>query len=246
MEKIVTLLFFQSSAIICGMKQSFDTHHSQRGFFSIHLLAIIVGILLVTGAGQYLWHHALQLGSYCQSAVAEMEIYELSDTCMSIGTAMASLKNSLSQMVGETKWGDSMDLEEFSAMVAQQFSSGYGFSAPSLSGLTGSSGSALSLGSLGSQNLSSGNTDMGLKYLQKSASMGDSGLLSQLSLGSAYGSGSGGVKLDLNASRYYNSQALDSITRLQSSSAPEAKQILQALPASPDAVAASLRQALGR
>ncbi len=227
------------------MKQAFHTKRSQRGFLSIYVLATIVGILLVTGAGQYLWHHSLQLGSYCQSAVAELEIYELSDMCMSIGTAMASLKNKLSQAVGETKWGDSMDLEEFSGMVARQFSAGYGFSAPSLSGLTGGN-SALSLGSLGSSQLSSGNTSLGLRNLQKSAGMGDSGLLSQLSLGSAYGSGSGGVKLDLNASRYYNSQALDSITRLQGSSSPDAKRILQALPASPDAVANSLKKALGR
>lgn len=215
----------------------------------MYMLAAIVGILLVTGAGRYLWHHSLQLGSYCQSAVAELGVYELSDMCMSIGTAMASLKNSLSQMVGETKWGDSMDLEEFSGMVARQFSAGYGFSAPSLSGLMGNNsgmGSALSMGSLGSRHLSSGNTDMGLKYLQKSAGMGDAGVLSQLSLGSAYGSGTGGVKIDMNASRYYNSQALDSITRLQGSSSPEAKRILQALPASPDAMTNSLKKALGR
>lgn len=238
---------------------------SERGFISLHLLGFIVLILLVTGAGQYLWRNALQLGSGCQSVISEWNLYELSDVCMSIGTAMASLRNQLEGAVGATQFGDYMDLEDFSAMVARNFSSqAIGFNSPQLSGLIDPSAlsgggaslgggssldtlrSALTQGSYGSSQLSSGNSGVGLKYLQSSAGMGEYGVLSQLSLGSAYGSGMGGIGKNLGASQHYNSMALDSITKLQSAGTPESRQLLGALPGSPDDLTRSLRSALGK
>lgn len=240
-------------------------HTQQRGFISLAMLGLLVMILLVTGLGQYLWRSALNVGPACQNLVASWNLYELSDTCMAMGTFMASLRNQLESAVGATEFGDYMDLEEFSGMVARSFSSQtMGFNAPQLSGLIDTSSvsggsmsfsggssldklrSALSQGSYGSSLMSSGNTGAGLGYLKSSAGMGEYGVLSQLSLGSAYGSGASGVGKDLGAARQYNSMALDSITKLQSSGSPEARQLLSALPGNPDDIARSLKSTLGQ
>lgn len=238
------------------MKMAPTHRKNQQGFISIHMLAIIVGLLLVTGAGQYLWRNALELGSACHSVVAELGIYELDDMCMSIGTAMASLKNELSSMVGATSWGDYMDLEDFAGMLAREFSSNFGFNSPQLSGMInpsslsggsfnmGDLSSVVTMGSMGNNMLSSGKSDMGLRYLQKSAGAGEYGVLSQLSLGSAYANGTGGIGKNMEMSRYYNGLALNSIGKLQSSGSPQSKQLLKALPASPESLSKSLSGAL--
>ena len=229
---------------------------SQRGFISMYMLAIIVGVLLITGAGQYLWRNTLQLGSFCHEVIAELGIYELDDMCMGIGTSLASLKNELNAMVGATHWGDTMDIEDFAGMVAREFSSNFGFNAPQLSGFIDPGGlstgslsnlsSSLTMGSMGSNMLSSGNTGLGLQYLTQSANMGEVGVLSQISLGNAYLNGTGGVPKDLGAAYRYNSMALDSINKLQGSGSPGSKQLLGALPAAPSDMTASLRGALGQ
>lgn len=235
-------------------------HTRQRreaGFISIHLIAIIVLILLVTGLGQYLWRNSLQLGNYCQSLVAEMELYELSDTCMAIGTSMASLRNRLEQMVGASEFGNMMNLEEYAGMMARKLTSQtLGFNAPQLnnmidpkflSGMPSGGSSmdqlrtALTQGTAGSHYLSQGNASAGIPYLKSSANMGEYGVLSQLSLGSAYMNGGNGVPRDLSAAKHYNSQALQSIRKLQASDSAEAKKLLSALPASPDQLTQSLQ-----
>jgi len=92
--------------------------------------------------------------------------------------------------------------------------------------------------------LQKGNVKMGLPYLQSSANMGDFGVLSQLSLGSAYGTGAGGVPKSADLSRHYNALALTSIQNLQSNGSPDAQRVLSALPASPDKMIQSLSQSL--
>ncbi len=231
-------------------------HRREGGFISIHLIAIVVLILLITGLGQYLWRNSLQLGSYCQSVITEMELHQLNDTCMAIGTTMASLRNRLEQMVGASKFGNMMNLEEYAGMMARKLSSQtLGFNAPQinnmidpkfLSGMPSGGSSmdrmraALTQGTAGSQLLSQGNSSAGLSYLQSSANMGEYGVLSQLSLGSTYMQGGRGVPKDLGAAKHYNQQALQSIRTLQASDSAEAKRLLSALPASPDQLTQSL------
>lgn len=232
------------------------------GFINLYTLAVIVLVLLFTGAGRYLWQHALQLGSHCQSLIAEVGLYEMNDTCMAIGTQMATLRNRLEQMVGETRFGDYMDLEEFSGMMARQLSSqALGFSSPQLSGLIdpGVLGRdinfnaasaqeklrlALTHGNTGHNYLSQGNGRVGLPYLQSSAGMGEYGVLSQLSLGSAYLNGNNGIPRDLPSAYRYNSMALNSIRSLEASGTPEANSLLRALPAPSSQMQRTLEHAL--
>ncbi|MCI5049547.1 MAG: hypothetical protein MRY32_04370 [Rickettsiales bacterium] len=231
--------------------------HSQAGFGTLTLLGIIVGFLLVTGIGRQLWHSTLSLGDSCHTLAEETGIMQIADTCDAIGESVARLRLELEHMVGMSRFGDMMDLEGFAGMVARSFSQqAIGFSSPSLAGFINFDGlgsgsldpfsQALTQGSIGSNYLSMGKADMGLPYLQSSANMGDMGVLSQLSLGSAYASGTGGVGRDMGMSRYYNSMALNSIQSLQSSGSPQSKQLLGALPSSPNNMVRSLKSALGK
>lgn len=232
--------------------------------FSITGLAIIVGLLLVTGLGQWMWHNTLRMGEYCHSVSASLDIQGYTmDTCNAIGTSIASFRNYLEQQVGQSRFGDTMNLEEFSAMVAREFSSrGLGFSSPQLSGMIdtnmlkgngfnfeGASSldrakMALTQGSVGSDYLRGGNVDLGQKWLKSSANMGEYGVLSQLSLGSAYMEGTGGMSRDVQQSFQYNSMALDSINKLEGAGTPESSRVLEALPAPPADMKRSLSSAL--
>lgn len=235
-----------------GMK----TRRHQSGFISIHLLAIVVGLLLITGVGQSLWRGSLNLGMACHEFAGDVGVQELADMCDVIGRGIASFRNQLEQWVGGTQWGDYMDLEDFAGMIAREFSSNAmrGFNAPQLSGLINFGGlssgglsdvsKALTQGSIGSNALLKGDLKTGIPYLRSSAGMGDVGVLSQLSLGSAYANGTGGLPRDLRLSRHYNNMALGSIKSLQRSSSPDARRMLSALPASPDAMVKSLSSAL--
>lgn len=243
----------------------FDRHHAERGMGTLMLMGVIVGLLLVTGAGRWMWHNAVLLGDSCHNVAAEMGAQQyLGDVCDAIGWGMAMFRQKLEGMVGQSKFGDMMNLEEFSAMLAREFSNAtIGFNNPSLSNmiqtdrLTGSSAfdfskatnidklsMALTQGSVGSKYLNAGKLDIGLPYLRNSANMGEFGVLSQLSLGSAYGSGTGGLPKNMGLSKHYNAMALDSIKKLQSSNLPQSKQLLGALPASPSKMTQSLQSAI--
>ncbi len=245
-----------------------NTHQSQSGFalFSVTGLAVIVGLLLITGLGQWLWHNTLRMGEYCHRISAELSIQNYTmDGCNTIGTSIASFRNYLEQRVSYSRFGDTMNLEEFSAKIAREFASrGIGFNSPQLSGLidTGMLNNknfdldgapsldklrmALTRGSVGSDYLRMGNADAAQQWLKSSANMGEYGVLSQLSLGSAYMEGTGGIGKDLEQSYQYNSMALDSINKLQRAGTPESSRLLESLPAAPSEMSSSLSSALNQ
>jgi|GEM_PF-3129112 len=240
---------------------------NQEGFALLTLLGVLVFVLLVTGIGQRMWRGALGAGSSCREIADSIGVNEINDMCDSIGMYMAELRLQMEYWVSTTRFGDSMDLEGFAGMMAREFAGATmgGFNSPQLSGLmnmgslTGGSSlggggnavgdlsrlsSALTQGSFGYKSIMNGDITRGLPYLKSSAGMGDVGVLSQLSLGSAYANGTGGLPRNMDLSRYYNGMALGSIKNLQGSNSPEAKQLLSALPASPDAMVRSLTSAL--
>lgn len=224
-------------------------HTAQAGFINLTLLGIIVAVLLFTGLGQYIWHNTLQLGSTCHSISRDISAQQyMGDMCDSLGLALASFRNRMEQWVGMNT--DGLDLEMYAGQMARQFSSATlgGFNAPSLNGLTSGNGllpQSLQMGSYGNRLLSAGDISGGLPYLQRSASMGEYGLLSQLSLGSAYLNGTGGLPQNPDASYQYNSMALTSINRLEAAGTPEADRLLQALPKPPGEMKRTLSDVMG-
>lgn len=82
-----------------------------------------------------------------------------------------------------------------------------------------------------------------LAWYKNGAGMGEYGILSQLKLGSLY-MGTGGVSADYGQAYDYNMQALGSLETLRSSSSPEARAALQALPVEPGQLSQQLQQTL--
>ena len=244
-------------------KQSHAAHTARGGFGTLTLIGIVVGLLLITGIGQAIWRHSAQLGNYCRDAMLEVGFSAGMDICESIGQSVVGLQRWLEYQVGSSSFGDSMNLEEFSGHMARQFSSvTAGFQSPQLSGLIDASllqkpslnmsgispldrmKLSLTQGAHGSTLLNSGSAAQGLRFLQSSASMGDVGVLSQLKLGSAYAQQGGALPTDALRSRYYYSQALNSIESLQSQNTPESQRLLGALPADPQQITSQLKQIL--
>lgn len=230
---------------------------TQQGFGTLTIIGIIVLLLLITGIGQYIWRSATQIGAHCRDAVTAIGWYDGQDFCESIGQSMVMFQRHLEGLVGQT--GSGLDLEQYSGELARQFSTqAIGFSSPNLSGLIDPNmlSNSIDLGNLsgldrmrfsvtqgayGSQLLGQGNTSQGLSYLQSSARMGDSGVLSQLQLGSAYGSGSFGLPKDPGRARQYNDMAVNSILSLQKNDSPAAHQVLKSLPGKPNDLVKQLK-----
>ncbi len=221
------------------------------------MLGLILLLLVVSGVGQYIWRNATQIGSHCSAILREVGFNEYQSYCRSMGHSMMLLQRNLEGMLGSTKFGDTMNLEEFAGFVARQLSgAAIGFSAPQLSQFIdpsllkspaeGADPFKLSLtrGAYGDAMLKNGNMD-GLPYLKSSANMGESGLLSQLSLGSAYANGDYGLPKNPDLARDYYTQAQESLQTLQGQNSPQSNQLLESLPASPDAIRESLNSALG-
>lgn len=89
-----------------------------------------------------------------------------------------------------------------------------------------------------------GDLDAQLAWYKNGAGMGEYGILSQLKLGSLYMGGDSGLAPDYGQAYDYNMQALGSLQQLQSSSTPEARAALGALPVEPQQLQQQLQQVL--
>lgn len=91
----------------------------------------------------------------------------------------------------------------------------------------------------------SSGTAQALPWLTKGAQQPDGfGVLSQMSLGDVYRKGGGGIQADPARARAYYNQAAMSLSQLSQSNSPQAKQLLKALPASPQETQRQLLQAV--
>lgn len=245
------------------MRRNDHTAHPRSGFGALAIIGVLVALLLVSGIGQAIWRHSTQLGAYCRSAMMEIDFHAGLDVCDSIGQGIVSFQRYLEHQVGSSSFGDTMNLEEFSGYLARQFSGmAIGHQSPQLSGLIDNSllrapsmdiaslssldklKLSLTRGAQGQNMLKSGNTSQGLRFLQSSASMGNMGVLSQLQLGSAYSQKGGSLPNDPARSKYYYSQALQSITALQGQNSPESNRLLGALPMPARQIQSQLQQLL--
>ncbi len=87
---------------------------------------------------------------------------------------------------------------------------------------------------IGQRYMHSGGMERALPWLQHSARQPQGfGVMSQLSLGNIYSRGGSGVKPDAVQAQAYYRLAFDSLSVLNASNSPQARQILQGLPASP-------------
>lgn len=98
---------------------------------------------------------------------------------------------------------------------------------------------------IGQYYLQQGGGAQALPWLQQSARQpGGFGLMSQLSLGGMYGQGAAGVPANPMQAQAYYQLALGSLAQLQTSNTPQAQQILQTLPVSPQQMQQQIAQAM--
>lgn len=94
------------------------------------------------------------------------------------------------------------------------------------------------------QRLMESQPTQGVAWMRQGAAFGEYGLLPQLSLGNAYMQGTGGVRADPRQALAYYTQAEQSLTRLESSQNPAAKEVLGSLGAPPDQIRAEIIAAI--
>lgn len=93
--------------------------------------------------------------------------------------------------------------------------------------------------------LKRGGINDALPWLQQSARQpAGFGVMSQLSLGDIYSQGGSGIAANPRQAQAYYQAASDSLNQLSSSNSPQAQQMLQSLPASPQQIQLQIRQAI--
>lgn len=229
-------------------------------------LLVIIAILYFTGAGAWLWERMRNLEFNCYDGLAAMGTSMGSGFCEGMGDLIASIDETAAGMIETVEgwFSDNVpyeaqqridDMQQFSQSLWDRVSDGTAGSFGSPAGrleelmregpnvrLGGRSAAdylrnSLDQFTIGQRYLSDYAPHKAVAWFQQGAQQpGGYGVLSQLTLGDMYRTGSYGVKADPQmASRYYY-QAQQSIGTLQQSGTPEAGRLLSSLPASPDAI----------
>lgn len=233
-------------------------------------LLIIGAILYFTGAGAWLWARVKQLPAGCYALLNDIGTSVGEPICNGLSGALDSVGDGTSGMLERIKdkvGASGANMEEYANGLFSRIGGGNS----SLGSLT-SSGSrireimtqqpiilpsiadsqerlrmALDQFVIGQHYLQGAKTSQALPWLQNSAQQpGGYGVLSQLTLGDMYRTGSYGVKPNANYARTYYEGALVSLSNLQTANTPESRQLLGSLPAPVDQLKAQLQQQLQR
>jgi hypothetical protein len=238
--------------------------------FSLIGLIIIIAILYFTGAGSWMWERVKTLDDSCYAALSEMGTNSGGQVCEGITAVVSAIDDGVSGMLDKIRmrFGSETQqrfsaLEDYTRDLFARVSNGNG----SLAGLT-SSGERLSAMMQSRPQLVSAASSakerlrtaldqfvIGQRYLQgnspavakewfeqSAAQPGGYGVLSQLTLGDMYRSGSYGFAQNPQAASGYYQQAGQSLQLLQQSNSPQARQLLKSLPDSPDQLGAKIQQ----
>lgn len=244
----------------------------RRSGISLTGILIIGAILYFTGAGAWLWARVKQLPSGCYALLNEIGTNMGEPVCDALSRGLDSVGDGTSGMLDRIK--DKVGVDASGAVAnmedyANNLFSRVGGGNSSLGSLT-SSGSrlremmgqqpivlpsivdsqerlrtALDQFVIGQHYLQGAQTSKALPWLQNSAQQpGGYGVLSQLTLGDMYRTGSYGVSPNTPYSRSYYEGALQSISSLQTAGTPESRQLLGSLPAPANQLKAQLEQQL--
>lgn len=233
-------------------------------------ILIIGAILYFTGAGAWLWARVKQLPAGCYSLLNDMGTSVGEPICNGLTRALDSVGDGTSGLLDRIKdkvGVNSTNMEEYANALFARI----GGENSSLGGLTSSGGRlrdlmnqqpivlpsiadsqerlrmALDQFVIGQHYLQGSNTGQALPWLQNSAQQpGGYGVLSQLTLGDMYRTGSYGVSPNTNYARTYYEGALQSLASLQMANTSESKQLLSSLPAPVEQLKAQLQQQLQR
>lgn len=226
-------------------------------------ILVIAAVLYFSGAGGWLWQRMERFaGGDCYALANSSQVPSASTLCDGTSKIIAWLGQLPEQYhLGmdslKQRLGFSGSLPEFSGWknnISQQLAS-LGSGTASLKQRLQEGPQQLWQGDASSQLrpaidhytiginlLSRGSANDGISWLRSGANaQGGYGLMSQLQLGSIYSHGASGIAPDAVQAHYYYEQAKASLQELQASNAPQAKQLLQSLPISPEELKAKLQ-----
>lgn len=227
---------------------------------------IIIGVLLYyTNAGTWLWSRVRELDVTCYAQLGHVSADIANPVCSSIsygihaleevGQGIAEQLDGLRQRyLGNTSFAELDALATNVGAQVQQFASSSDklayfsqlgpqqFARFKLSDFQRSVDSF----AIARPNLQNpANYGAAVPWLQQGAGLSQGyGVLSQLSLGSIYAQGGGGVQANPALSQQYLTQAHQSISLLNASNTPQARQLLSTLPGSPQQMQQQIEQAI--
>ena len=233
-------------------------------------LIIVIAGLYYSGAGTWAWNHIKGLDEGCYTALSSgvmgrMGVAE--PVCGTVAKGIAGLEqvvDGVSATIHTKLAGlfgsDNLDtLDSYSASLKEKFSS-LASSRSSLMDMVREGPSGLKGGGSLSQQLQQavdsftigngylnqqGGAAQAVPWLQQGAMQGQGfGLMSQLTLGNMYAQGGAGIAQNPAAAQAYLQQAQASLGMLTNSNSPQAQQVLQSLPASPEVMKQQLEQAI--
>ena len=231
-------------------------------------LVVVGALLYYTGAGDKLWASVQRLDASCYSAMSSLGTEITNSVCGTLSKAIHGLGNAGGQirqnaqvawqsMFGQIKRSGANEWSSLSQQLGQKID-GFASSSDVLSrmmsegphGLNGASASqqvqqAFDSFAIGQHFLAGNGNGNGaaqaLPWLKQGASQPGYGLMSQLSLGDLYRTGGNGVAANPEQAKVYYQKAMDSLGVLSQTNTPQAQQLLQSLPASPQVIGQQLR-----
>ncbi len=212
---------------------------------------LVIGLLYFTGAGAWLWQRLERFGSDCYAMMATTGVGQtrlLCDGASRIIVWVGDLPEQFHRGVDglKARFGFQAALpdtagiqDEVSRRLAALGSSGEAWKQRLQAGPSslwqGDARSQLQQAmdhfTIANQYFSHGSTSEAVAWLRNGASAPSGyGVMSQWQLGNIYSQGGGGITADSGKARLYYEQARQSLRQLESSSAPEAQQLLSSLP----------------
>lgn len=234
-----------------------------RGGIGLGGIVVVGALLYYTGAGSWLWKGVSGLDNGCYTMLSDIGTTIGTPICAGIGRGIDALENlgdSIEERIDRARGKVASNVPDVNglgqaihARIAEFTSS-----SETLSHMT-ENGPSMQIGSnlrerfqkgidsfaIGQDYLDKGSTSDALPWLKQGAAQPEGyGMLSQLSLGNLYSTGSGDVPADPSQAKQRYQQAKDSLDQLMASDAPQAKQMLQSLPESPEVMRQKLDEAL--
>ena len=231
-------------------------------------IIILGGVLYFTGAGSWMLDRMGSLEGQCHEAVASMGVPVIAPVCGSIGKGVGAItrasntagerlhamRTSILGGVGSDTGGSSVELSAFlQRNIGDLTSPGDHLSAlmdagpqlPSGGSMQQQFQRAIDSFSIGQTFAQHGDTAQAIPWLTQSAQQPDGfGFMSQLSLADLYRTGGKGIAADPLKSQNYYQLASGSLSELKQGNSVQSKQILDALPISPQEMQKQIDQTL--
>lgn len=240
--------------------------HAARGGGSLLVILLVIGVLYFTNAGTWLWTRVTQLDENCYTALSTSRAASVAPTvCGGVAKAIAAMEDGKAllqqriQDVVQRFMGNSglHNLNGYMEALKDKMRN-FNLSSDQLSQLL-NRGPNFSIGQSIQQQfkdamdsfavsqyyLQGNNASQALPWLQQGAAQPEGfGVMSQLTLGNLYAQGGNGVDANPQIAEYYLNEARNSISTLSGNGSPQAQQMLQNLPASPQAMIQNIEQIL--